>query len=70
MSSELLERLAGNTLKGLRLGVTGTNLLMFTDYSGYDPEVNATGRDALNQRVDIAPYPTSRKVLFNVRVDL
>ncbi|MEX0661839.1 MAG: SusC/RagA family TonB-linked outer membrane protein [Balneolaceae bacterium] len=70
MSSDLLQRLAGNTLKGLRLGVTGTNLLMFTDYSGYDPEVNATGRDALNQRVDIAPYPTSRKVLFNVRVDL
>lgn len=70
MPSQLLERLAGNTLKGLRVGVTGTNLLMFTDYSGYDPEVNATGRDALNQRVDIAPYPTSRKVLFNVRVDL
>lgn len=65
-----LQRLAGNTLRGVRLGVTGTNLFMITDYTGYDPEVNATGRDPLNQRVDITPYPTSRKILFSVKVDL
>ncbi|PWN07956.1 SusC/RagA family TonB-linked outer membrane protein [Rhodohalobacter mucosus] len=65
-----LQRIAGNTLRGVRLGVTGTNLLMITDYTGYDPEVNATGRDPLNQRVDITPYPTSRKILFSIKVDL
>lgn len=65
-----LESFAGNTLKSIRVGVTGTNLLMFTDYPGYDPEVNATGRSALSQRVDISPYPTSRKILFSVKVDL
>ena len=63
-------KLRGNTLSGVRVGVSGTNLLMFTDYNGYDPEVNATGRSALAQRVDITPYPTSRKVLFSVKVDL
>jgi TonB-linked SusC/RagA family outer membrane protein len=68
--TETLQRFAGNTLRGVRLGVTGTNLLMSTDYSGYDPEVNATGRSPLNQRVDITPYPTSRKVLFSIKVDL
>lgn len=70
LASETLERLVGNNLESVRFGVTGTNLLMFTDYSGYDPEVNATGRSPLNQRVDIAPYPTPRKILFSVKVDL
>jgi TonB-linked SusC/RagA family outer membrane protein len=68
--TETLQRVTGNSVRGVRLGITGTNLLMFTDYSGYDPEVNATGRSPLNQRVDITPYPTSRKVLFSVKVDL
>lgn len=65
-----LERFANNSFTNIRVGVTANNLLMFTDYSGYDPEVNATGRDALSQRVDISPYPTSRRVLFSVKVDL
>ena len=68
--AEALERFTGSTLRGARLGVTGTNLLMFTDYSGYDPEVNATGRNALGTRVDITPYPTTRKVLFTVQIDI
>ncbi|MEQ8525134.1 SusC/RagA family TonB-linked outer membrane protein [Gracilimonas sp.] len=68
--SEFLERTVGNSLSNIRVGVSGTNLLMFTDYNGYDPEVNATGRSALSQRVDITPYPTSRKILFSIKVDL
>ncbi|MEP1151647.1 MAG: SusC/RagA family TonB-linked outer membrane protein [Balneola sp.] len=65
-----LNNISGGALKNIRFGVTGTNLLMFTDYKGYDPEVNATGRNALSQRVDITPYPTSRKILFSVKVDI
>lgn len=64
-----LEPVVGNAISNLRVGVTGSNLLMFTDYNGYDPEVNATGRSALSQRVDITPYPTSRKLMFSVKVD-
>ena len=64
-----LQPVFGDALDNLRVGITGTNLLMFTDYNGYDPEVNATGRSALAQRVDITPYPTSRKILFSVKVD-
>lgn len=65
-----LESFAGSAIKNVRVGVTGNNLLMFTKYSSYDPEVNATGRNALSQRVDISPYPTSRRILFSVKVDL
>lgn len=68
-SNDALQPVFGDALDNLRVGVTGTNLYMFTDYNGYDPEVNATGRSALSQRVDITPYPTSRKLLFSVKVD-
>lgn len=65
-----LNRLGGDFIRRARIGVTGTNLFMSTDYTGYDPEVNATGRNALGTRVDITPYPTTRKVLFTVQLDL
>jgi hypothetical protein len=68
--SSAIDRLTGNAIRGARVGVTGTNLLMFTDYDGYDPEVNATGRNAIGTRVDITPYPTTRKVLFTVQIDI
>lgn len=68
-TDEALQPVFGDVIGNLRVGVTGTNLLMFTDYNGYDPEVNATGRSALSQRVDITPFPTSRKILFSVKVD-
>jgi hypothetical protein len=68
--TRVLGRITGDAVRGVRLGVTGTNLLMFTDYSGYDPEVNATGRNALGTRVDITPFPTTRKVLFSVKIDI
>jgi TonB-linked SusC/RagA family outer membrane protein len=70
LPSEAIERFTGNAIRSARLGVTGTNLLMFTDYDGYDPEVNATGRNAIGTRVDITPYPTTRKVLFTVQIDI
>jgi TonB-linked SusC/RagA family outer membrane protein len=68
--SQALNQFTGDAVRGVRFGVTGTNLLMFTDYSGYDPEVNATGRNALGTRVDITPFPTTRKVLFSVKIDI
>lgn len=65
-----LQSVGGDFIRRARLGVTGTNLFMSTDYTGYDPEVNATGRNALGTRVDITPYPTTRKILFTVQIDL
>ncbi len=65
-----LQNLGGDFIRRARLGITGTNLLMFTNYTGYDPEVNATGRNALGTRVDITPFPSMRKILFTVQIDL
>jgi TonB-linked SusC/RagA family outer membrane protein len=56
--------------KKLYLYVTGENLLTFTKYSGFDPEVSIYGRSSNNELKNIAPgvdygvYPQSRTILF------
>ncbi len=54
-------------LSKLRLYVTGSNLLTFTKYSGYDPEVS-TMSDPLTPGVDFGAYPRSRSVVFGINV--
>lgn len=52
-----------NPIKGIeRILVTATasNLFTITDYSWYDPDVNAFGSDSSRRGVDIYSYPLSR----------
>jgi TonB-linked SusC/RagA family outer membrane protein len=50
----------------LRVSVTGRNLLLFTDYFGYDPEVSNYGQQAIVRNIDLGPYPPMRSFLFNI----
>ncbi|MBC6696517.1 SusC/RagA family TonB-linked outer membrane protein [Hymenobacter puniceus] len=54
-------------LRDLRLSVAGRNLLVFTDYTGYDPEVNAAGQSNAVRGFDFVevPIPRSVSVGFN-----
>ncbi len=56
----------------LRVYVSGTNLLTFTKYSGYDPEVNATryynGVPAMG--IGWTSYPKARTFTVGVNLDL
>jgi hypothetical protein len=55
----------------LRVGVSATDLLTFTPYKGYDPEVSNFGSEsAINSGTDLFQYPSSKRILFNVKVDL
>jgi hypothetical protein len=51
-------------LNSLRLYVTANNLLTFTKYSGFDPEVGMN-----NYGIDIAGYPQARSVLVGLNVN-
>ncbi|MCC5913093.1 MAG: SusC/RagA family TonB-linked outer membrane protein [Balneolaceae bacterium] len=66
----LLRPIAGDNIRRFRVGASGNNLFTITNYGGYDPEVNFAGRNILNQSVDITPYPTARRILFHVQIDL
>lgn len=56
----------GKVVKGLNLGVTGSNLYVWTRYTGFDPDVNSYG-SAWRKGADMGSYPSARSVTFNVR---
>ncbi|HZV69970.1 MAG TPA: TonB-dependent receptor [Saprospiraceae bacterium] len=66
IGNRILDRL---NLQKLSVYVTGQNLLTFTGYSGFDPEVNAFGRSATELGIDYGTYPQSRTVTFGVNVE-
>ncbi len=47
-------------VKSARLSLSGRNLLVFTGYSGLDPEVSNFGNQAIARNIDVAPFPPSR----------
>jgi TonB-linked SusC/RagA family outer membrane protein len=52
----------------LRVFGTVNNLATFTNYSGYDPEVNTRRSDPLTQGVDFAGYPRAKTWVFGVNL--
>lgn len=64
-SSKLLSQVK---IKSLRVYVAGQNLLTFTNYQGFDPEVNKFGSDALRPAFDYSVYPYARTITFGLNV--
>jgi len=56
------------SISSCRVYVTGQNLLTFTKYSGFDPEVNSSGNTNLQLGVDYNAYPAARTFLVGVNV--
>ena len=56
-------------IKKLSVYVTGENLLTLTNYSGFDPEVNAFGNSATEVGIDYGTYPQYRSFIFGLNVE-
>lgn len=59
--------------KSARIYATGQNLLIFTDYSGFDPEVNTVNfneNGVPSLGIEYIPYPTSRTFIFGISFSL
>jgi hypothetical protein len=56
-----------NHIKKLRIYFTGENLLTFTGYDGYDPEIG--GSSPLNVGVDSGLYPQARIYTGGIEID-
>jgi len=52
----------------LRIYVSGQNLLTFTNYSGFDPEITSTGNNPVAQSIDFGAYPTAKSFIFGINV--
>jgi len=60
--------LKSHVIRNLNLYVSGQNLITFTDYSGFDPEVNTFNGNDRRQGVDLASYPTPKTVTFGLAI--
>ena len=50
--------------------ITAQNLITFTRYKGFDPEVNQWGDNAVVQGIDWGTYPQSKTFIFGVNIEL
>ena len=60
-------------LSNLALSLTGYNLLTFTSYNGFDPEVGkviGSESNNLSMGVDHGNYPQSRSFTFGIKLGL
>lgn len=60
----------GNGLQNIRLSLTGQNLFVITNYSGFDPEVNtgSTAGGIQTFGIDRFAYPSARTILLGLDV--
>lgn len=60
----------GDLVSGIRFSLTGQNIFVITDYSGFDPEVNTGTSSGGIQTfgIDRFTYPTPRTFLFGLNV--
>ena len=64
-----LQRFFGNRIKGLKLGISGNNLITITKYTGYDPEVSAFGQTSVGSNYDIVSAPYTKRLIFHLGID-
>jgi TonB-dependent starch-binding outer membrane protein SusC len=63
---------AGTYIRNLSAFVTGTNLLVITKFTGFDPEVNIdkSNNNYPSRSIEYIPYPTARTVSVGVNFSL
>jgi TonB-linked SusC/RagA family outer membrane protein len=56
-------------LKGAKIYISGKNLLTFTNYTGFDPEVGRFGSSNIRQGYDLGGYPAARTYLVGLNLE-
>ncbi len=69
LSCKILKAKEFKGISKLTVYVTGQNLLTFTKYSGFDPEVNAFGNSATELGIDYGTYPQARTFIAGINVE-
>ncbi len=53
----------------LKIGVSANNVLLWTNYGSYDPEVSNFGSQPIFGSVEVTPFPSSRRFFFHLKAD-
>jgi TonB-linked SusC/RagA family outer membrane protein len=66
-----LSKVFGDAIQGVRIGVSGQNLINISDYFkyNYDPEASNFGNRPIGGNIDLTPFPSSKRVFFKVVLD-
>jgi TonB-linked SusC/RagA family outer membrane protein len=57
-----------NFIESLKLSLTGQNLWLLTDYTGFDPEVDSFSYDPTRLGIDWGTFPNQRTFTFSVNL--
>lgn len=60
--------LKSKTIDSLKFTLSGQNLWLLTDYTGFDPEVSSFAYDPLRSGVDWGSFPNQRTYAFGVNI--
>ena len=55
--------------KNMRVYLAGQNLIVWTDYPGYDPEVRTYTKNPQKRGVDFGTYPGTRSLLVGLKLN-
>ncbi len=69
LDSNVLPNVFGDNIESIKFGLSGSNLINIFDYNGYDPEVSNFGGGTIFTGVDVTPFPSSKKYMFNVAIN-
>ncbi|MBW3467833.1 SusC/RagA family TonB-linked outer membrane protein [Arthrospiribacter ruber] len=59
-----------NWMRSCRVYIQGQNLFTFTNYSGFDPEVNSLGQNPIGIGIDRGTFPMARSFIMGVNLGL
>ncbi|WP_262732674.1 SusC/RagA family TonB-linked outer membrane protein [Gaetbulibacter sp. NE] len=65
LSKEVIKQLG---ITAFKIYGTVENIFTITDYSGFDPEVNAFGGNNTVQGIDFGTYPQTRNLIFGINI--
>ncbi len=52
----------------IRIGVSGNQVWLSSDYRSYDPEVSQFTQDPIANSVEVTPFPSARRLMFHLNI--
>ena len=66
-----LSKMTNNKIGNIRIGVSAQNYVTISEFlkNGYDPEASNFGNQPLGGNVDLAPFPSSKRIFGHISVE-
>jgi len=59
----------GDSVSGIKIGVSGRNIFTITDYTSYDPETSTNGGAGLSSGIEVTPFPSTKQFYLHLNVN-